>query len=216
MVKTDPRVDAYIEKAAAFARPILRHFRTVVHVGAPDCEETLKWGFPHFTHKGILCSMAAFKEHCAIGFWKGTLFLPEGEEAETAEAEAMGQFGRVTAVSDLPPKKVLLGYVRKAVELNEAGVKVPSSRKKRKAPSVPKAFRDALDRNPQAAAWFGKMSPSQRRDYIEWVTEAKREATRDKRIATAVEWIAQGKPRNWKYIAKWTGAAITARRVGED
>jgi uncharacterized protein YdeI (YjbR/CyaY-like superfamily) len=199
MVKTDPRVDAYIERAADFAKPILRHFREVVHEGAPDCEETIKWGFPHFTRKGILCSMAAFKEHCAIGFWKGALFLPDEAEAEAAKAEAMGEFGRVTSLDDLPARKVLLGYVRKAVELNEAGVKAPSSPKKKPLP-MPKPFRDALDRNPLAAAWFGKMSPSQRRDYVEWVAEAKREATRERRIATAVEWIAQGKPRNWRYM----------------
>jgi uncharacterized protein YdeI (YjbR/CyaY-like superfamily) len=207
MVKTDPRVDAYIERAADFAKPILRHFREVVHEGAPECEETIKWGFPHFTRKGILCSMAAFKEHCAIGFWKGALFLPDGEEA--AKAEAMGEFGRVTSLDDLPARKVLLGYVRKAVELNETGVKAPSSSKKRKkALPVPKPFRAALDRHPQAAAWFEKLSPSQRRDYIEWIAEAKREATRERRIVTAVEWIAQGKPRNWRYTAKRGGAAL--------
>jgi uncharacterized protein YdeI (YjbR/CyaY-like superfamily) len=199
MVKTDPRVDAYVRKSADFARPILRHFRELVHEGAPDAEETLKWGFPHFTRKGILCSMAAFKAHCAIGFWKGALFLPEPKKAE----EAMGQMGRISSLDDLPPREVLLGFVRRAVELDEAGIKAPSSsRKKRKAPAIPAPFLTALDADPEAAAHFAKMSPSGRRDYIEWVADAKREATRDRRIATAVEWIAQGKPRNWKYIQR--------------
>ncbi|HUF28556.1 MAG TPA: DUF1801 domain-containing protein [Gemmatimonadaceae bacterium] len=119
----DPRVDEYIDSSADFARPILTHLREIVHSACPECEETIKWGFPHFTHHGMLCSMASFKEHCAFGFWKGSLIVePDGGSS----TRAMGQFGRITSVGDLPTKKVLTGYIRQAMKLNEKGVKVPA------------------------------------------------------------------------------------------
>jgi len=199
MASRDPRVDAYIAKSADFARPILAHLREVVHAACPDAEETMKWSFPHFQYKGLLCSMAAFKEHCAFGFWKSSLVMGEGTEAE----KAMGQFGRITKLSDLPSKKVLTGYIKKAMELNEAGVKSPT-RSKPKAPrpelAVPDDLAAALGANPAARAAFDKFSPSHRREYIEWITEAKTPATRNRRLETAIEWIAEGKPRNWKYM----------------
>jgi uncharacterized protein YdeI (YjbR/CyaY-like superfamily) len=199
MASRDPRVDAYIAKSADFARPILTHLREVVHAACPDAEETMKWSFPHFQYKGLLCSMAAFKEHCAFGFWKSSLVMGEGTEAE----KAMGQFGRISKLSDLPSKKVLTGYIKKAMELNEAGVKSPT-RSKPKAPrpelAVPDDLAAALRANPAARATFDKFSPSHRREYIEWITEAKTPATRSRRLQTAVEWMAEGKPRNWKYM----------------
>lgn len=198
MAARDPRVDAYIAKSADFARPILAHLREVVHAACPDAEETMKWSFPHFQYRGLLCSMAAFKEHCAFGFWKSSLVL--GEEGEDG---AMGQFGRITKLSDLPAKKVLSGYIKKAMELNEAGVKSPT-RSKPKAPqpepAVPDDLAAALKANPAARAAFDQFSPSHRREYIEWITEAKTSATRTRRIETAIQWMDEGKPRNWKYM----------------
>ncbi len=138
MASKDPRIDAYIARSAAFAQPILKHIRKLVHAACPEVEETLKWSTPHFTHKGILCSMAAFKHHCAFGFWKGALII--GNDAGTAQDEAMGQFGRITAPSDLPADKVLIGYIKKAVHLNDTGVKVPA----RSKPKVKKEL-DAPD-----------------------------------------------------------------------
>src|SRR5262245_6764703 len=132
MAARDPRIDAYIAKSAEFARPILAHLREVVHAACPDVEETMKWSFPHFQYKGMLCSMAAFKEHCAFGFWKSSLVLGEGHEAE----KAMGQFGRITKLSELPSKKVLSGYIKKAMELNDAGVKSPTRAKKAPKPEL--------------------------------------------------------------------------------
>jgi uncharacterized protein YdeI (YjbR/CyaY-like superfamily) len=195
----DPRIDAYIAKSGDFARPILAHLREVVHAACPEVEETMKWSFPHFQYKGMLCSMAAFKEHCAFGFWKSSLVLGEGNDS----AEAMGQFGRLSRLSDLPSKKVLTGYIKKAMELNEAGVKSPT-RSKPKAPKaelvVPDDLAAALGKNAAARATFEKFSPSNKREYVDWITEAKTQATRTRRLETAVEWMAEGKPRNWKYM----------------
>jgi len=196
MATTDPRVDAYIAKSAEFARPILKHLRAAVHAASPEIEETLKWSMPHFMYKGMLCGMAAFKQHCAFGFWKGKLIADLSDEA-------MGQFGCITKVSDLPPKRALTAYVKKAMALNDAGVKSPTRIKsaKAKAPmKVPDDLAAALKKNKKARATFEGFSPSHRREYVEWITEAKREETRAKRLATTLEWLAEGKSRNWKYM----------------
>jgi uncharacterized protein YdeI (YjbR/CyaY-like superfamily) len=198
MPKKDPRVDAYIAKAAPFAQPVLRHLRKLVHTGCPDVEETLKWSMPSFTYKGILCGMAAFKEHCTFGFWKHDLVV--GAQGAPKAEEAMGTFGRITKLSDLPSNEVLLGYVRKAVELNDAGIKKPASPKKpREELKIPSSLMEALKRNKKALETFEEFSYSHKKEYVEWITEAKRDETRDKRLATAIAWIAEGKPRNWKY-----------------
>lgn len=201
MPTLDPRVDAYVERSANFAQPILRHIREVVHAACPEVVETMKWSFPHFTHHGILCSMAAFREHCALGFWRGAQVL--GEEG-AANGEAMGQFGRITSLDDLPPPEVLAGYVREAARLNEEGAKTPvgSGRREKGELVVPDYFLAALEGNPAARATFEGFSPSARREYVEWVSEAKGEETRRRRLETAVEWMAEGKPRNWKYLKK--------------
>jgi len=197
--KRDPRVDAYIERSAEFAKPILTHIRAVVHAACPDVEETIKWSFPVFSHRGILCNMAAFKQHCTFGFWKPALVLGDGASDETA----MGQFGRLTSVTDLPSKKVLTGYIRKAAKLNEEGVKVPKKRSaKPRVLETPADLAAALKKNRKARATFDAFSPSHRNEYIEWIEEAKTEPTRKKRLATTLEWLAEGKGRNWKYESK--------------
>jgi uncharacterized protein YdeI (YjbR/CyaY-like superfamily) len=195
MPTTDPRVDAYIAKSPDFAKPILTHLRKLAHAASPELEETLKWRMPHFTHKGILFGMAAFKQHCAVHFWNGKLVL--GDKARTG---VMGNLGRVTALSDLPNKKVLLGYIKKAVELNERGVKKPSASQPKKKLIIPSYFRAALKKDKKAQAVFDALSYSHKKEYLEWITEAKREDTREKRIETAIQWLAEGKSRNWKYI----------------
>ena len=193
----DPRIDAYIAKKAAFARTILTHFRTLVHEADPDVIETLKWGHPTFMHDGIVCGMAAFQEHCAFNFWKGSMIV---DRSGTTAEKAMGQFGRVTRIADLPAKSVLKRYVREGVRLNQEGVKPDRSRRPvRKPLPVPDDLAGALRRHRAARDTFERLSPSQQRDYIEWITEAKREATRATRLATTLEWLAQGKHRNWKY-----------------
>jgi uncharacterized protein YdeI (YjbR/CyaY-like superfamily) len=200
MAPRDPRVDAYIEKSADFSKPILTHIRETVHFAAPSAEETIKWGFPHFMYGGtILCSMAGFKEHCAIHFWKGDLVV--GHE-RAAASDGMGQFGRITKLSDLPSKKVLTGYVKRAVKLNEERAKAPKVPKPRQSkPEVetPAPLLAALKKNRKAKVTFDSLSPSHRREYVEWISEAKTDVTRDKRIATTTEWLTEGKSRNWKY-----------------
>lgn len=198
MGSRDPRIDAHIAKSADFARPILEHLRETVHAACPDVEETMKWSFPHFMYHGILCSMASFKEHCTFGFWKGSLIV--GDNGGSAE-QAMGQFGRITTRSDLPPKRVLVGYIRQAMKLNEDGVQAPARRKTgaAKPVAIPDDLSVALERNRKARAAFDAFSPSHQREYIEWITEAKRDETRQRRIGQALEWIAEGKSRNWKY-----------------
>jgi uncharacterized protein YdeI (YjbR/CyaY-like superfamily) len=195
----DPRIDAYIAKSADFAKPILTHLREVVHAACPDVEETLKWSMPAFMHHGILCGMAAFKEHAAFNIWKGSLIV--GGDGDRA---AMGQFGRITKVSELPSKKVLTGYIKQAMALNEAGTARPRTRKpgaarKSVALTPPADFAAALKKNARARATFESFSPSHKREYIEWIADAKREETRQRRLGQAVEMLAEGKTRNWKY-----------------
>ncbi|MTW14498.1 hypothetical protein GM658_28175 [Pseudoduganella eburnea] len=196
MPTTDPRVDAYIANAAEFAQPILSHLREVIHAACPEVKETIKWSMPCFDYHGILCNFAAFKQHCAFGFWKAELLLAQEDDKGK---EAMGQFGRITSVKDLPSKKVLTAYVKKAMTLNEAGVKVARPKAAPRELVVPDYFIAALEENPAAYEVFNNFSTSAKREYCDWLTEAKTEATRDKRMAQAVEWIAEGKKRNWKY-----------------
>lgn len=201
------RIDAYIESQAQFAQPILRRLRELVHEGCPDVQETIKWGSPTFEYKGILCGMAAFKGHCAFGFWKHKLLVTEtasgeaslGKIAAAANEKAMGQFGRLTSVADLPPRKTMLSLIRQAVALNESGAKVPRTAKPKSKLVVPKNLAAALRGNPDAARAFKAFSYSKQKDYIDWLEEAKTDATRQRRLETAIEWISQGKSRNWKY-----------------
>jgi uncharacterized protein YdeI (YjbR/CyaY-like superfamily) len=198
MPSQDPRVDAYIARAAPFAQPILEKLRAIVHEACPGVEETMKWSMPCFMHAGgILCSMAAFKQHVSFGFWKHALVM-----GEHVERDGMGSFGKMASTRDLPPKKELLALVRKAARLNEQGVKVPVARKAapKPPPVAPDDLAAALKKNKAAAATFKAFPPSQQREYIEWLSEAKRVETRAKRLAQAVEWLAEGKPRNWKYM----------------
>jgi uncharacterized protein YdeI (YjbR/CyaY-like superfamily) len=198
MGKKDPRVDEYIAKSEDFARPILTHLRKIVHAACPEVEETMMWSFPHFDYKGMMCSMAAFKEHCAFGFWKASLAL-DGNGAD----DGMGHFGRITANSDLPSDRTLTAFIKKAARLNDEGVKVDRQPAASKKPvTVPTDFAAAIKRNPAARKTFDAFSPSARREYVEWVTEAKTDATRQKRMDTSVVWLAEGKQRNWKYMPK--------------
>ncbi len=196
MGKRDPRVDAYIARSAEFARPILRHIRAVVHEACPEVEETLKWSMPAFTYHGLLCTMAAFKRHCSFGFWKGALIV----DRIGNQRVGMGDFDKITALSDLPSAAQLERYVKQAMVLNEQGVKVPRRKSAARKPVVvPDDLAAALARSPRARATFEKFSPSHRREYVEWITDAKRDDTRARRVAQAVEWLAAGKSRNWKY-----------------
>jgi len=201
MPTKDPRVDAYIDKAADFARPILKHLRKLVHAGCPEVEETMKWSFPHFMYKGMLCSMAAFKQHCAFGFWKSRLILAKDSKVDALREEAMGQFGRITSVEDLPTNKVILTQIKEAVRLNDEGIKVPERPKSKvkKELVVPGCLTAALKKSKKALATFEDFSYSHKKEYIEWITEAKRLETQQQRLATTIAWLEEGKSRHWKY-----------------
>jgi uncharacterized protein YdeI (YjbR/CyaY-like superfamily) len=197
MKSKDPRIDAYIAKSAGFAKPILKHLRKLVHAACPDVEETMKWTFPHFLHKGILCSMASFKNHCTFGFWKGSLIF--GKNKNPRQNEAMGQFGRITAMADLPKDEILIGLIKEAARLNEAGIKPPPKPRLKKELIVSPELIDAFSKNKKALTTFESFSYRHKKEYVEWITEAKTEETRKKRLATAITWMANGKPRHWKY-----------------
>jgi uncharacterized protein YdeI (YjbR/CyaY-like superfamily) len=200
MGKKDPRVDEYIAKAQPFARPILTHIRKVVHEVCPKAEETLKWKMPTFMYEDeMLVGMAAFKEHAVLGFWKAKLILDRN--GRRLEDDAMGQFGCIRSVKDLPPKRELTGYLKKAMELNEQGIKVARAKPAaNRAPArTPADLAAALRKSRKAAATWDGFAPSHRREYIEWITEAKQDATRERRLAQAIEWLEEGRSRNWKY-----------------
>jgi uncharacterized protein YdeI (YjbR/CyaY-like superfamily) len=200
MNKQDPRIDAYIAKAAPFAQAILQHIRKLVHKACPDITETMKWSFPHFEYKGVVCSMAAFKQHCAFGFWKASIMKDPNKIMQIKDRGAMGHFDRITTVKDLPADKIMIAYIKEAVQLNENGIKLPAKTKTtQKEIVVPTAIIAALKKNVKAKKVFEAFSPSHQKEYIEWITEAKTEPTRIKRLNTMLEWLQEGKDRNWKY-----------------
>lgn len=197
----DPRVDAYINKSAAFAQPILTHLRELVHKAVPDIEESIKWSMPFFTYKGqMFGNLAAFKQHCSFGLF-GSAMKAYLEEQGTAKNGNMGSMGKITTLKDLPPNKTLNAYCKQAAAFIDAGSKTMTRPKKaeKPAPEIPTELTAALKKNKAAAKVFAAFSPSAQREYAEWITEAKRAETKEKRVVQAVEWIAEGKQRNWKY-----------------
>jgi len=201
MATKDPRIDAYIAKSADFAKPILSHIRELVHQGCPEVEETLKWSMPFFTYKGMLCHMAAFKSHCSLGFWKSKLVMGNENSSSNDEKDGMGQFGRIGSLKDLPTDKKMLAYVKEAKRLNDEGIQKPS-KPKPKGPrdlAIPAELSAALKKNKKASAAFEGFSYSHKKEYVDWITEAKRDETKSQRLATTIAWLAEGKSRHWKY-----------------
>lgn len=203
MGQRSKQVDLYILKSKPFAIPILEHLRDMIHDCSDEIEEAMKWSFPHFLYKGNLCHMASFKEHCAFGFWKGTIMKDPKGILNPLGKTAMGHLGRISDVRDLPSGPVLKTYIKQAMLLNDKGIELP------KKPAittnelvVPKEFAKALKQDKKADEVFKKFSPSHKKEYIEWINEAKREETRLRRIETAIEWISEGKGKNWKYERK--------------
>jgi uncharacterized protein YdeI (YjbR/CyaY-like superfamily) len=192
----DSRVDAYIAKAQPFAQPILKRIRSAVHAGCPEITETIKWSVPAFDYKGPLAGMAAFKKHCVFGFWKGPLMK---RVPTSAKGRATGGFGRFETVDDLPGEAALVRMVKEAAALADAGVKAPRAMKAKPPLKTPPGMLAAIKRNKKAHQTYHALSPSHRREYIEWITDAKTVETRARRLATTVEWMAEGKTRNWKY-----------------
>ncbi len=201
MAKKEKVIDSYIARSADFAKPILNHIRALVHKTCPDVEEKMKWSFPHFDYKGeMMCSMAAFKQHMAFGFWKAAL-MKDPILKETAKSEvAMGHLGRITSLKDLPSDKKMIAWIKEAMKLNDQGLKVAKPKPiANKELTVPDYFTKALAKNKKAKQVFDNGSYSFKKDYVMWLIEAKTVDTRNSRMATALEWIAEGKGRNWKY-----------------
>ncbi|MCD6067909.1 MAG: hypothetical protein K0S33_2735 [Bacteroidetes bacterium] len=206
MPTKDKRIDAYITNAETFAKPILTHLRALVHKACPEVEETMKWSFPHFDYKGsVMCSMASFKQHCAFSFWKAALMKDADKLVGMAKTEeAMGHLGRITSLKDLPSDKIMLDYIKDAMKLNEAGIKTPGRKKTDVAQEleIPDFLTAALKKNKKAKATFDAFSYSNKKEYVVWLADAKTEATREKRLADAIEWMSEGKIRHWKYARK--------------
>ena len=202
MNNKDKRIDAYIEKSQDFAKPVLKHLRDLIHKACPEVKETWKWSFPFFDYKNeMMCSMAAFKKHCAFSFWKASIMSDPDKILTLKEKDAMGHFGQIMSLSDLPSDKIIIKYIKEAVRLNDEGIKLPSKTKsaEKKEVDVPEYFEKILNKNKKAKNTFDEFSYSHKKEYVQWITEAKTEETRMKRIGTAIEWLSEGKKRNWKY-----------------
>ena len=198
---TNKLVDNYVEKVQPFAKPILVHLRKLVHQACPEVEEKIKWGMPSFEYKGLMCGLAAFKQHCTFGFWKAKLMsdsiLMENAKSETS----MGHLGRITSLQDLPSDKKIISYIKEAMRLNDDGVKIVKAKPiANKDLVVPSDILSSLKKHKKAFETFNAFSPSHKKEYIEWITEAKTEPTKQKRLAQTIEWLSEGKPRNWKYM----------------
>lgn len=199
-------VDSYINSSADFAKDILNHLRELVHTSCPEIVEVIKWGFPNFEYRGqILCSMSAFKKHCSFGFWLGNEMEDPDNILQQIGKTAMGQLGQLKSLSDLPSDEILKKYVNQAIKLSEAGknkIKLPSENRKKKItvmPVIPDYFQQKLEQDSLAKLTFEKFSNSCKREYINWIVDAKTEKTRDKRMQEAIEMLRVGKQRNWKY-----------------
>lgn len=203
MDKYSSQIDTYIEKSQDFAKPILTYIREIVHEFCSDAEETMKWSFPHFTYKGKnLCAMASFKQHCTFGFWLEKEMKTMQEITQDIEKTSMFSLGKITKVEDLPSKPQLKKAIKEAMELTDIGVTMKKAAPSKTEVEIPSYFLSALQEQPKTFDVFEKASPSFRKEYINWITEAKTEATRNKRMEQALEWIAEGKGRNWKYEKK--------------
>ncbi len=202
MIKKDNRINLYIANAKPFAQPILNHLRQLVHQSCPDVQETIKWGMPSFNYKGPFCSMAAFKEHAVFGFWKA-LLMKDADKLKENQQNAMGHAGKLTSLKDLPNDKILISWIKEATKLNDEGIKLPPRKKsENKDLVIPAYFKLKLGKNKKALHAFDKFPPSHKKEYVQWIIEAKSDETRKRRMDKAIEWIAESKGINWKYERK--------------
>jgi uncharacterized protein YdeI (YjbR/CyaY-like superfamily) len=205
MAIKDKRIDSYISKSQDFAKPIMEHLRKLIHKTCPEVTETIKWGMPSFDYKGPFINFAAFKKHMALGFWKAAVMKDSKLLTGKDTKGSMGNLGRIESIKDLPKDQILVKWMKEAMKLNDEGVKFVRAEKpkhERKEYSMPDYFLKALNKNKKAKVTFDNFAPSHKREYLEWICEAKTEETRNKRMATAVEWLNEGKSRNWKYQKK--------------
>ncbi|MDR0803443.1 YdeI/OmpD-associated family protein [Fluviicola sp.] len=202
MKQSDDRISAYIAKSADFAQPILTRLRETVHTFCPEVEEGWKWSFPHFMYQGkILCSMASFKNHCAFGFWLQSEMNDPYGIFKRAEEGGMGSLGKITSLSDLPGNEQLGNTIMEAMALIEQGVKPRTRSPKTEAPAleVPVELQNLLDQHPDAKHAFEVFSPSHKKEYITWITDAKRAETKQRRLEQTLENLKERKSKEWKY-----------------
>jgi uncharacterized protein YdeI (YjbR/CyaY-like superfamily) len=197
----NPELDDYLAKSAGFAKPIMQHLRELLHETCPEIVEEIKWGIPHFDYKGeMMCIFAAHKNHCSFTFWKESLMSDQKFKENPSLQASKRYLGKIISLSDLPSDKQLVAYIKEAMALNENGVKlVPRKSEKPKNIAIPDYFAKELAAKPKVKKIFDSKSDSFRKDYLVWITDAKTETTRQKRIAESLEWIAEGKGRFWKY-----------------
>lgn len=204
MAITNPTVDVYIAKAAPFAQPVLNHLRELIHKTCPEVEENIKWGMPSFEYKGMLCGFASFKQHCTFGFWKASLMKDKVLMENARSESAMGHLGRITSLKDLPSDKKITAWIKEAMKLNVEGKKIIKAKPVvKKDLVIPAYIPAAIKKNKKAWGTFEQFSPSAKKEYVEWITEAQSEETKNKRLSQAIEWMAEGKPRNWKYMKEY-------------
>jgi uncharacterized protein YdeI (YjbR/CyaY-like superfamily) len=203
MANKDKRIDVYIDNSPDFARPVLIHLRHLVHTACPNVEETTRWGFPHFDHKGMMCSMASFKNHCAFGFWKASL-MKDAEVLIYNNQKAMGHAGKIQRLPDLLSDHIIILQIKEAMELNEDGIKLPERKNEDKRPLIitPDSLKKEFVRNRKASNTYKNLNFAHKTEYIEWIEDAKNEVIKQKRILTTIEWLMEGKTRNWKYDVK--------------
>ncbi len=206
MLQTNQKVDAYINRSADFAKPILTHLRKLIHKACPSVEEKIKWEMPSFEYKGMFCGFASFKQHCTFGFWKASLMKLPPLKSGKPSNEAMGDLGRITSLKDLPKDKIIISWLKVAMQLNEDGIKVVKKKPteaEQKALIIPDYFNKALLKNKKALVTFEQFSYSNKKEYLMWVSEAKTDETRNFRLSQSITWMAEGKHRNWKYMKQF-------------
>lgn len=202
-MKKPTTFDQYIEQAADFAQPILNQLRSAVYKACPEAEEAFKWSSPSFMYQGkILCSMAAFKKHAAFTIWLGDQLSDPENILQTVGKTSMGQLSQLKTQEDLPKEEILIAYLKEAMLLTQKAVSKKSSAKQKKELTVPEDLLAALETDSKAAETFNNFSYSNQKEYVEWLEDAKRESTRNKRLNTTLEWLQEGKVRNWKYLKK--------------
>lgn len=202
MGKKIKEVDAYFAKSADFAKPILKHLRELIHKACPDVEEKIKWGMPCFDYKGPIIGLASFKAHVALGFWKASIMKDKDVLLKKENKGTMGNLGKISSLKELPKDSTIIKWVKEAAKLNEDGVKVDKKTKSKPELTAPPYMMKAINGDKKAKETWAKFAPSHKREYTEWITEAKTEETREKRMATMLEWLAEGKQKHWKYQKK--------------
>lgn len=195
MNEASENITAYIEKATPEFKEVMIALRSVLNNPNFDIKEDWKWGAPNFNNEGMICWLAHFRNHVGMNFFKGTLIKDKYNLFTHYREEKGNRQLKFSDINQIIPEQIEY-YIEEAIKLNQENIKVV---KKEIDTSLPLDLETELNNNPKAKMFFESLAPSYKRDYIEWIEEAKREATRTKRLATTMEWLSEGKKKNWKY-----------------